>query len=209
VAVVGGGDVAMEEALFLARLAGEVVVIHRRDALRASRSLADRARANEKISFLWDTTVEEVLGEGEAATGAARVTGLRTHDARSGERRTLAIDALFVAVGHRPNTDIFREQLPLDGRGYALATDAGGTATAVPGVFVAGDVRDHRYRQAVTAAGDGCKAAIDAERWLEEHGVPASPTHGEGVGRGPLGGGRVPAYTGTDTQERRGGMAGR
>ena len=173
VAVVGGGDVAMEEALFLAHLASEVVVIHRRDTLRASRVLADRARANERISFLWDATVDDVLGNGEAATGTARVTGLRTRDVRTGDRRTLAIDALFVAIGHRPNTDIFRGHLPLDRHGYALAVDAGGTATAVPGVFVAGDVRDHRYRQAVTAAGDGCKAAIDAERWLDAQGVPA------------------------------------
>lgn len=168
VAVVGGGDVAIEEALFLARLADSVTVIHRRDTLRASKAMQRRAFANEKIRFLWDTAVEEVLGETDSTTGAPRVTRLRTRNVKTGHERQIETDAVFVAIGHQPNTAIFRGQLPLDARGYAQTVEAGSTATAIEGVFVAGDVRDHRYRQAVTAAGDGCKAAIDAERWLEE-----------------------------------------
>jgi thioredoxin reductase (NADPH) len=168
VVVVGGGDVAIEEALFLSRLASEVTVIHRRDGLRASKAMQQRALANEKIRFIWDTVVEEVLGEDDSVAGVPRVTGLRTRNMKTGHEQRVETDALFVAIGHEPNTAIFRGQIPLDERGYAQTVDAAGTGTAIEGVFVAGDVRDHQYRQAVTAAGDGCKAAIDAERWLEE-----------------------------------------
>lgn len=176
IAVVGGGDVAMEEAIFLSRFASELTVIHRRDTLRASKTMQERAFANEKIDFIWDTVVEEVLGEPHPETGRERVTGLRLRNVNTGEESILETDALFVAIGHQPNTEIFQGQLPLDERGYAVTLDAEGTATSVDGVFVAGDVRDHRYRQAITAAGDGCKAAMDAERWLEERGVPVDPT---------------------------------
>jgi thioredoxin reductase (NADPH) len=171
VVVVGGGDVAIEEALFLSRLAREVTVIHRRDGLRASKAMQRRAFANEKIRFTWETVVEEVLGEVDPRTGIPRVTSLRTRNVKTGHEQRVETDALFVAIGHQPNTTILRGQIPLDERGYAQTVDAEGTATAIDGVFVAGDVRDHRYRQAVTAAGDGCKAAIDAERWLEERDV--------------------------------------
>jgi thioredoxin reductase (NADPH) len=176
IAVVGGGDVAMEEAIFLSRFASELTVIHRRDTLRASKTMQQRAFANEKIRFIWDTVVEEVLGETDAETGVHRVTGLRLRNVKTGEESTLPTDAMFVAIGHQPNTAIFRDQIPLDEHDYAVAADPEGTATSIDGVFVAGDVRDHRYRQAVTAAGDGCKAAMDAERWLEEHGVSVDLT---------------------------------
>jgi thioredoxin reductase (NADPH) len=168
--VVGGGDTAMEEALFLSRFASQVTVIHRRDSLRASKTMQQRAFANPKISFIWNTTVEEVRGETDPTTGVAKVTSLRIRDLPTGEERDLETDGLFVAIGHEPNTAIVAGQIPLDALGYALTVDPEGTATAVDGVFVAGDVHDQRYRQAVTAAGDGCKAAIDAERWLEERG---------------------------------------
>ncbi|PZS01386.1 MAG: thioredoxin-disulfide reductase, partial [Chloroflexi bacterium] len=177
ITVVGGGDVAMEEALFLSRFATELTVVHRRDTLRASKAMQERALANEKIRFIWDSVVEEVLGEARPETGRDRVTGVRLRNVKTGKARVHETDALFVAIGHSPNTEIFQGQIPLDERGYAVAADAEGTATAVDGVFVAGDVRDHRYRQAVTAAGDGCKAAMDAERWLEERGVEVDPTH--------------------------------
>lgn len=170
IVVVGGGDVALEEANFLTRFASELTIIHRRDTLRGSKAMQDRAFANKKISFMWDTVVEEVLGEKNAA-GIAKTTGLRVKNVKTGEEQIVPTDALFVAIGHKPNTDIFAGKLPLDERGYAVAIDPEGTATAIPGVFVAGDVRDYRYRQAITAAGEGCKAAMDAERWLEEHGV--------------------------------------
>jgi thioredoxin reductase (NADPH) len=171
IAVVGGGDTALEEAIFLSRFGTKVIVIHRRDSLRASKAMQQRAFANPKISFVWNTAIDEVLGEADADTGARRVVGLRTHDTLTGEEKLIPTDALFVAIGHRPNTELFAGQLPLDEQGYLLAADTEGTATAVDGVFVAGDVRDHRYRQAVTAAGEGAKAAIDAERWLEERGI--------------------------------------
>jgi thioredoxin reductase (NADPH) len=174
--VVGGGDVAMEEAIFLSRFADELTVIHRRDSLRASHAMLQRARSNPKIRFLFDTVVDEVLGETDPATGRAKVTGVRIRDVKSGEEQILQTDAVFVAIGHQPNTAIFQGQMPLDEREYAVSIDPAGTATAVDGVFVAGDVRDHRYRQAVTAAADGCKAAMDAERWLEKHGVPVDRT---------------------------------
>ena len=127
--------------------------------------------ANEKISFIWDTAVQEVQGEINPVTGHPVTTGVRLKNLKTGQQSTLETDAVFVAIGHEPNTGIFAGQIPLDERGYAITVDAGMTATTVDGVFVAGDVRDPRYRQAITAAGDGCKAAMDAEKWLEAHGV--------------------------------------
>jgi thioredoxin reductase (NADPH) len=176
ITVVGGGDVAMEEAIFLSRFASELTVIHRRDTLRASKTMQQRARKNPKIRFIFDTVVDEVLGENDPETGIGRVTGLKVRNVKTEETDTIGTDALFVAIGHQPNTSIFTGQIPLDEHGYALTRDAEGTATEIEGIFVAGDVRDHRYRQAVTAAGDGAKAAMDAERWLEEQGVAVEHT---------------------------------
>jgi len=161
-AVVGGGDTAMEEALFLTRYGTKVTVIHRRDQLRASKIMQERAKKNEKIDFVWSSAVEEVLGD-------EFVTGLRIKNLETGVLSTLPVEALFVAIGHRPNTELFRGQLDLDDVGY-LKVEAGTTRTRVPGVFVCGDAMDAVYRQAVTAAGTGCMAAIDCERWLAEHG---------------------------------------
>ena len=158
VAVVGGGDSAIEEAGFLTKFA-DVTVIHRRDALRASKIMQERAFKNDRIDFMWDTVVEDVVG-------ATKVEGLRLKDLTSGERREEPFDGMFVAIGHRPNTDLFVGQLAMKDTGY-LITQPGSTATDVEGVFASGDVVDDKYRQAVTAAGDGCRAAIDAERWLE------------------------------------------
>jgi thioredoxin reductase (NADPH) len=160
-AVVGGGDTAMEEALFLTRYATRVTVIHRRDELRASKIMQERAKKNPKIEFLWSSVVEEVLGDDF-------VTGLRVQDLKTGARSTLAVEALFVAIGHKPSTDLFRGQLDMDEVGY-LKVEPGTARTRVPGVFVCGDAMDPSYRQAVTAAGTGCMAAIDCERWLAEH----------------------------------------
>ena len=161
VAVVGGGDTAMEEASVLAKFADEVFLIHRRDEFRASKIMLERAEKNEKITFVTDTTVEEILGE-------TTVEGVRTKNAKTGEEKTLAVDGFFAAIGHTPATGLFVGQLEMDGSGYVLQKEH--TMTSVPGVFAAGDVSDTRYRQAVTAAADGCRAAIDAERWLEEQG---------------------------------------
>jgi thioredoxin reductase (NADPH) len=158
IVVVGGGDSAMEEALFLTRFGSKVTVIHRRDSLRASKIMAERALNHEKISFVWNTAVEEVIGEDSA-------TALRLKNLVSGEVTTLEAQALFIAIGHDPNTGIFRGQLTLDAAGYIASDD--GVRTNIEGVFVAGDVYDIRYKQAVTAAGMGCKAAIDAEKYLE------------------------------------------
>jgi thioredoxin reductase (NADPH) len=160
-AVVGGGDTAMEEALFLTRYATKVSVIHRRDELRASKIMQERAKKNAKIEFIWDSAVEEVLGE-------EFVTGLRIQNLKTGGLSTLPVEALFVAIGHKPNTELFRGQLDLDDVGY-LKVEAGSSRTRVPGVFACGDAMDPSYRQAVTAAGTGCMAAIDCERWLAEH----------------------------------------
>ena len=156
--VVGGGDSAMEEALFLTKFASSVSVVHRRDQLRASQVMQDRAFANDKIDFIWNAVVTEVLGD-------TAVTGVELTDTVTGERRVLPTDGLFLAIGHDPETRLFAGQLELDGAGYILV-DEPSTRTNVPGVFAAGDVVDHTYRQAVTAAGMGCKAAIDAEHHL-------------------------------------------
>ncbi len=162
IAVVGGGDTALEEAIFLTRFATKVHLLHRRDALRGSKIMQDRALANPKIALRTNTAVEEVLGD-------AKVEGLRLRDTASGETEHLPVDGLFIAIGYRPNTDVFRDWLEVDPMGYLVVRDE--TGSRIDGIFIAGDVHDHRYRQAVTAAADGCKAAIDAERWLEAQGV--------------------------------------
>jgi thioredoxin reductase (NADPH) len=157
--VVGGGDTAMEEATFLTKFASEVTIVHRRDEFRASKVMADRALANPKIRVTWDMVVEEILGEDA-------VTGVRLRNARTGETQTVSTDGVFMAIGHDPNTMLFRDKLELDDEGYVVVQEPR-TTTSVPGVFAAGDVTDRTYRQAVTAAGQGCKAAMDAERFLE------------------------------------------
>ena len=160
IGVVGGGDSAVEEALFLTKFATKVTMIHRRDELRASKIMAERAFANDKIDFKWNSAVAEVLGD-------QRVEGVLLTDTASGDESRLELDGLFVAIGHDPNTDLYKGQLDLDDGGY-VTTAADSAATSVPGVFAAGDVQDHIYRQAITAAGSGCMAAIEAERWLAE-----------------------------------------
>ena len=159
-AIVGGGDTAIEEALFLTKFATSVTVIHRRDELRASQIMQDRAFANDKIEFLWNSVVDDVVGDG-------KVESLVLRDTITGETSNLAVDGLFVAIGHDPNTGLFAGQLDMDENGYLL-TVANSTRTSVEGVFAAGDVQDHVFRQAITAAGSGCMAAIEAERWLAE-----------------------------------------
>jgi thioredoxin reductase (NADPH) len=161
VAVVGGGDTAMEEAGVLAKFADEVVLIHRRDEFRASKIMLERAQNNPKITFLTDTVVEEILGEDS-------VEGVRVKNTKTDEEQTIEVSGFFAAIGHSPATSLFEGQVEMDGGGYILQKQ--NTMTSVPGVFAAGDVSDTRYRQAVTAAGDGCRAAIDSERWLEEQG---------------------------------------
>ncbi|HEX7472535.1 MAG TPA: thioredoxin-disulfide reductase [Candidatus Limnocylindrales bacterium] len=162
IAVVGGGDTALEEATYLTRFASKVHLLHRRDQFRGSKIMVDRAHENPKIEIHFNTAVEEVLGD-------AHVEGLRIRDTVSDEERSMAAEGLFVAIGHRPNTEVFRDWLEVDAKGYLVVHDE--TGSKVDGVFIAGDVHDHRYRQAVTAAADGCKAAIDAERWLEAQGI--------------------------------------
>ena len=162
VVVVGGGDTALEEANFLANIVRKVTVIHRRDKLRASQIMQDRALKSPKISFIWDSAISEVLGD-------TKVTGVRVSNLKTGSASDLGTDGVFVAIGYEPNTSLFKDKLELDSRGYLITKNE--TETNIPGVFAAGDVRDHRYRQAITAAADGCKAAIDADRFiLEEHG---------------------------------------
>ncbi|WP_169949064.1 thioredoxin-disulfide reductase [Microbispora sp. H11081] len=158
IVVVGGGDTAMEEAIFLTRFAKSVVVVHRRDSLRASKIMQDRAFANEKIRFVWDSEVVEVLGE-------ERVSGVRLRNLKTGEESELPVGGLFVAIGHDPRTELVKDQVDLDDQGY-IVVDSPSTRTNIDGVFAAGDVVDHTYRQAITAAGTGCAAALDAERWL-------------------------------------------
>ncbi|WHZ29620.1 MAG: Thioredoxin reductase [Nitrospira sp.] len=159
--VVGGGDSAMEEAIFLAKFATKVSIVHRRDKLRASKIMQDRAMKNEKIDFVWNSVIEDVLGQDV-------VTGVRIRNVVTGKVWDLPCAGFFLAIGHRPNTALFTGQLRMDGAGYLLTNH--GTATDIPGVFAAGDVQDPHYRQAVTAAGTGCMAAIDAERFLEASG---------------------------------------
>jgi thioredoxin reductase (NADPH) len=162
-AVVGGGDTAMEEALFLTRYATQVTVVHRRDQLRASKIMQERAFAHPKIEFAWNSVVEEVLGEDS-------VSGLLLRDVNAQETRELPVEAAFIAIGHKPNTDLVRGQIELDEVGY-VAVRPGGSQTSLDGVFACGDAMDPTYRQAVTAAGTGCMAAIDAERWLAAQGI--------------------------------------
>jgi thioredoxin reductase (NADPH) len=164
IAVVGGGDTAMEEALFLTNFAATVTVIHRRDQLRASKVMQDRAKANPKIKFLWNTQVVGLDGE-------AKLTGLQLEDTVTGAHSTREIDGLFIAIGHQPNSELFQGQLDLRPDGYVVTT---GVATSVPGVYAAGDLQDSRYRQAITSAGTGCMAALEAQRFIEEneHHVP-------------------------------------
>jgi thioredoxin reductase (NADPH) len=161
IAVIGGGDSAMEEATFLTRFARSVTIVHRRDTLRASKIMQDRAMANPKIRFVWDSEVAEIVGED-------RVAGVRLRNVKTGEKSTLPVTGVFVAIGHDPRSELFAGQLAADVEGY-LQVEHPSTRTAIDGVFACGDVVDRTYRQAVTAAGTGCAAAIDAERWLAEH----------------------------------------
>ncbi len=159
-AVIGGGDTALEEATFLTRFATSVTLIHRRDQLRASKAMQQRAQENPKIKFRWNAEVVEFVGNG-------KLESLRLKEVNTGRESVQPFGGAFVAIGHEPNTKLFKGQIELDEKGYIASPDPSSTYTNIPGVFAAGDVRDHVYRQAVTAAGDGCKAAIDAERWLE------------------------------------------
>ena len=160
VVVVGGGDTAMEEATFLANITRKVTVVHRRDVLRASMIMQERAMKNPRIGFAWDSTVQEVLGD-------SKVTGVRLKNLKTGKENNLTTDGVFVAIGYEPNTGVLKGSVELDAKGYVVTRKE--TETSVPGVFAAGDVRDYRYRQAITAAADGCKAAMDADRFLAEH----------------------------------------
>jgi len=165
VAVVGGGDTALEEANFLTRFCNKVTLIHRRDKLRGSKIMQDRILSNPKIQVSWNSVVDEILGKDD--NGRKYVTGLRLKNTVTSELSEISLDGVFMAIGHRPNTDFLKGQLELDEKGYIVLKN--NTYTSVPGVFACGDVQDLRYRQAVTAAGSGCQAALDTERWLEEH----------------------------------------
>ena len=167
IAVVGGGDTALEEATYLTRFATKVHLLHRRETFRASKIMVDRANTHEKIEIHTNVAVEEVLGD-------SKVNGLRLSDTTTGVESHLPVDGLFIAIGYRPNTEAFRDWLEVDEKGYLVVHDE--TGSKIDGVFIAGDVHDHRYRQAVTAAADGCKAAIDAERWLESEGIAEAST---------------------------------
>jgi len=167
IAVVGGGDTAFEEATYLTRFASKIHLVHRRDEFRASKIMVERAKAHPKIEIHTNTAIDEVLGD-------AKVDGLALRDTETGTTHELPIEGLFIAIGHRPNTEAFRDWLEVDAKGYLVVHDE--THSKIDGVFIAGDVHDHRYRQAVTAAGDGCKAAIDAERWLEAQGIAEAST---------------------------------
>jgi thioredoxin reductase (NADPH) len=175
IAVIGGGDTALEEALFLTKFGDTVTIVHRRDQLRASKIMQDRAFASDKIKFLWNTEVVEVLGD-------QSVTGLTVRDNVTGATSTLEVTAMFVAIGHDPRSELVKDQVQLDESGYVLV-EAPTTRTNLPGVFAAGDLVDHTYRQAITAAGTGCAAALDAERWLasQEHAAAAAVTPAAGA----------------------------
>lgn len=162
VAVIGGGDSAIEEASFITRFASKVYIIHRRDAFRASEAMKQRVINNSKIEVIWDTDIKEILGD-------TKVTGLKLYNNKKNQESELKIDGMFLAIGHIPNTAIFKDVLPLDNEGYLVLTD--NTRTKIPGVFAAGDVKDRSYRQAITAAGMGCMAALDCEKWLSESGI--------------------------------------
>ncbi|MCF7853916.1 MAG: thioredoxin-disulfide reductase [Candidatus Pacebacteria bacterium] len=164
IVVVGGGDSAVEDALFLSRFGSTVTLIHRRDELRASKIMQERAFANEKIDILWDSLVEDILD-----VEKNEVTGVVVRNVKTNETTTIDCNAVFIAIGHVPNTDPFKGQVTLDDRGYVQMPDCGRSLTTVDGVFTAGDCADHIYQQAITAAGMGCRAALDAERWLESH----------------------------------------
>ena len=167
IAVVGGGDTAFEEAIYLTRFASKIHMLHRRDEFRASRIMVERAKQSPKIEIHTNTAVDEVLGD-------EKVSGLQLRDTTTDETRILPADGVFIAIGHKPNTEAFRDWLEVDPKGYLVVHDK--TNSKIEGVFIAGDVHDHRYRQAVTAAGDGCMAAIDAERWLESQGITEANT---------------------------------
>jgi len=158
--VVGGGDTALDEALALTKHAREVTIVHRRDQLRASKILQERVFADKKINFVWNSVVEDILGK-------ERVEGVKLKNVQTGEAATVPTDAVFVAIGHKPNTDVFKGQIDLDEKGYIIVHDE--TKTSVEGVFAAGDVKDPKYKQAITSAGSGCKAALDAQKYLQEH----------------------------------------